>query len=117
MSAKSNKIEALFRLYETYGHTDYIGEPVSQLEHMCQAAQLAEKEGHGPEVILAAFFHDLGHLFAQSESLDEMGACGVMDHEKLGAAYLRELGFSELLVKLVESHVAAKRYLTYKNPD
>ncbi len=117
MSAKSQKIEALFGLYETYGHADYIGEPVSQLEHMCQAAQLAEHEGHGPEVILAAFFHDLGHLFAQKESLEEMGEYGVMDHEKLGAGYLRELGFPGLLVKLVESHVAAKRYLTYKNPE
>lgn len=117
MATKSHKIEELFGLYETYGHADFIGEPVSQLEHMCQAAQLAEKEGHGPEVILAALFHDLGHLFAQKESLEEMGAYGVMDLEKLGADYLRKLGFPGLLVKLVESHVAAKRFLNYNQPD
>ncbi|WP_246255818.1 HD domain-containing protein [Cyclobacterium plantarum] len=120
MMAKSSswpKIDAVFSLYESYGHADYIGEPVSQIEHMCQAAQLAEQEGYGAEVILAAFFHDLGHLFAQENELEEMDGFGVMDHEKLGAEYLRELGFPELVALLVESHVAAKRYLTYKNPE
>ncbi|WP_375584824.1 phosphonate degradation HD-domain oxygenase [Cyclobacterium xiamenense] len=110
-------VDEVFSLYEAYGDADYIGEPVSQLEHMSQAAQLAESEGYGPEVILAAFFHDLGHLFAQREALKQMGGFGVMDHEKLGADYLRQLGFPELLARLVESHVEAKRYLTYKNPD
>lgn len=46
-----------------------------------------------------------------------MGGFGVMDHEKLGAEYLRKLGFPELVARLVESHVEAKRYLTYKKPD
>ncbi|MFO7826579.1 MAG: HD domain-containing protein [Cyclobacterium sp.] len=110
------KIDAVFGLYESYGNADYIGEPVSQMEHMCQAAQLAEQEGYGVEVILAAFFHDLGHLFAQQQELDEMDGFGVLNHEKLGAEYLRELGFPELIAFLVESHVAAKRYLTYKDP-
>ncbi|WP_162342467.1 phosphonate degradation HD-domain oxygenase [Cyclobacterium salsum] len=110
-------VDEIFDLYASFGDADYIGEPVSQLEHMSQAAQLAESEGHSPEVILAAFFHDLGHLFAQGEALDQMGEFGVMDHEKLGADYLRKLGFPELVARLVESHVEAKRYLTYKNPD
>lgn len=116
---KTNRdiVDEIFSLYASFGDADYIGEPVSQLEHMSQAAQLAESEGYPPEVILAAFFHDLGHLFAQREELDQMGGFGVMDHEKLGADYLRELGFPELVARLVESHVEAKRYLTYKNPD
>ncbi|MDE3254140.1 MAG: phosphohydrolase, partial [Bacteroidota bacterium] len=38
-------------------------------------------------------------------------------HEKLGADYLREKGFSERIAILVESHVAAKRYLTNRNPE
>lgn len=32
---------------------------MSQLEHMCQAAQLAEAAGADDEVALAAFFYDL----------------------------------------------------------
>ena len=41
---------------------------------------------------------------------------GVIDHEKLGANYLLEKGFSPSIASIVESHVAAKRYLTYANP-
>ena len=58
-SSNESKINEVFSLYESYGNADYIGEPVSQIEHMSQAAQMAEEEGYGNEVILAAFFHDL----------------------------------------------------------
>ena len=72
-------------LYEQYGHEDYIGEPVSQMEHMCQCAMLAEQEGYDEEVILAAFFHDLGHFCEHITKVQQMDGYGVVDHEKLGA--------------------------------
>lgn len=111
--------EILF-LYENYGSKDYIGEPVSQIEHMCQCAQLAEASGAANDVILAAFFHDIGHLceFAFPEKkIQHMDNVGVVDHENLGAEYLLSKGFSEKIAKLVQSHVAAKRYLTYHYPE
>ena len=46
-----------------------------------------------------------------------MDNAGVVDHEKLGAAYLLNKGFSEKIAKLVQNHVAAKRYLTYHYPE
>jgi len=109
-------VNEIFALYEKHGGDDYIGEPVSQLEHMSQAAALAAADGHDDEVILAAFFHDIGHLCASADaaSMDGMGA---VDHEKLGAEYLSEKGFSDRLAQLVQSHVIAKRYLTYKYPE
>ena len=110
-------VEEVFALYEKHGDEDYIGEPVSQLEHMSQAAVLAEEEGFDDEVILAAFFHDIGHLCAEDAEGESMDGFGNVDHEKLGADYLRERGFSERLATLVESHVIAKRYLTYKYPE
>jgi len=110
-------VEEVFALYEKHGDEDYIGEPVSQLEHMSQAALLAEEEGYDDEVILAAFFHDIGHLCAEDAEAESMDGFGNVDHEKLGADYLRERGFSERLAILVESHVIAKRYLTYKYPE
>lgn len=109
-------VEEVFELYEKFGSHDYIGEPVSQLEHMCQAAQLAQQQGYREEVILAAFFHDIGHLCA-SEKTENMAGYGVKCHEKVGADYLREKGFPERVAALVESHVQAKRYLTYKYPE
>lgn len=44
-----------------------------------------------------------------------MDGFGMMDHEKVGAAYLLKLGFSDRLCKLIASHVNAKRYLTWKD--
>ncbi|WP_447799103.1 phosphonate degradation HD-domain oxygenase [Pseudomonas moraviensis] len=107
-------IARVFGLYERFGASDYIGEPVSQLEHMSQAAELAMAEDCDDEVVLAAFFHDIGHLCA--EGADKMGGYGVVSHERLGADYLREAGFSERLARLVEYHVQAKRYLTLREP-
>lgn len=49
-------VESILTLYKNYGDENYIGENVSQVEHMCQCAQLAENEGYDDEVILAAFF-------------------------------------------------------------
>lgn len=110
-------VNEVFELYEKHGDEDYIGEPVSQIEHMSQAAALAEEEGYEDDVILAAFFHDIGHLCASSEEAKSMNGFGNADHEQLGADYLREKGFSEKIATLVQSHVVAKRYLTYKYPE
>lgn len=109
--------EEVFSLYQHFGNADYIGEPVSQLEHMCQAAQLAEAEGYDEEVILAAFFHDIGHLCEHIIDTKPMDSYGVVDHEIIAGNYLRQKGFSEKMARLVESHVQAKRYLTFKYPD
>lgn len=108
----AQQIDTLFGLYTTYGHLDY-GEGVTQLMHMVQAAKLAQSEGYEEEVILAAFFHDIGHFLEEGE---EMGIYGKHDHDRMGGEYLVSLGFSEKMGKLVASHVAAKRYLTYKIP-
>jgi phosphonate degradation associated HDIG domain protein len=110
-------VEEIFKLYEQYGNDDYIGEPVSQIEHMCQAAQLAQHEGYDEEVILAAFFHDIGHLCEHIMDSSQMQGFGVVDHEKLGADYLRSKGFSEKIASLVQNHVQAKRYLTFAEPS
>jgi phosphonate degradation associated HDIG domain protein len=117
LEIKKKKVDEVFDLYRRFGQADYIGEPVSQIEHMCQSAQLAEKEGYDEEVILASFFHDIGHLFALQTGLEHMGGYGVLRHEKLGADYLRKMGFSEKVAKLVENHVQAKRYLTFRYPE
>jgi len=110
-------VDEVFGLYEKYGAADYIGEPVSQLEHMSQSAQLAIDEGFDDEVVLASFFHDIGHICVMMDQEKKMGGFGVKSHEKIGADFLREKGFSDKISKLVESHVQAKRYLTFKYPE
>lgn len=109
--------DEILSLYKQYGDEDYIGEPVSQIEHMCQCAQLAEKEKYDDEVILAAFFHDIGHLCEHIMQVDYMDEYGIVDHEKIGAEYLSKKGFSKKITSLIASHVAAKRYLTFAYPS
>lgn len=65
MDRHEQVIAEVFGLYERFGDNDYIGEPVSQIEHMSQAAELAMAEGFDDEVVLAEFFHDIGHLCAE----------------------------------------------------
>lgn len=107
----------LIGLYRQHGGEEYAGEAITQLEHMVQAAQLAEEQGYDEEVILAAFLHDIGHICVSMQGDNEMDGFGIKDHEEIGAAFLRSKGFSERLIRLVESHVNAKRYLTYSSPE
>ncbi len=111
MPTPAQIVDSTFALYERHGSDDYIGEAITQLEHMSQAAQLAMAEGFDDEVVLAAFFHDIGHLCGGDAS---MGGYGVVSHERIGAEYVRRCGFGERMSRLVEYHVEAKRYLTLR---
>ncbi|MEE2750149.1 MAG: HDIG domain-containing metalloprotein [Myxococcota bacterium] len=108
-------LDSLFLVYEKAGEADYIGEPVSQLEHMQQAAWLARQAGADEELILGAFFHDIGHLVAPAGA-PQMEGLGVLNHEQLGAQRLRDCGFPDRVADLVGLHVQAKRYLCFSRP-
>ena len=110
------RVNDIFALYEKHGAEEYYGEAVSQLEHMCQSAELARLGGYDDEVILAAFFHDIGYLI-HSENKDTMGSFGRKNHEKEAGAFIRKMGFSEKVASLAEQHVNAKRYLTFADPE
>ncbi|HEY4935606.1 MAG TPA: HD domain-containing protein [Puia sp.] len=106
----------IIHLYTLYGGDEYSGEKVSQLEHMVQSAQLAKAEGFNDEVVLAAFLHDIGHIAEKVTNENSMNNYGIRDHESIGASYLAVHGFSFRISRLVASHVAAKRYLTLREP-
>ncbi|CAD5203196.1 hypothetical protein [Pseudomonas sp. FEN] len=75
MKSVEQRLDEVFGLYRQFGDADYIGEPVSQLEHMSQAARLALAEGFDDEVVLAAFFHDIGHICPPgAQPAGDMGA-------------------------------------------
>ncbi|HVX26788.1 MAG TPA: HD domain-containing protein [Parafilimonas sp.] len=101
----------IMELYEKYGDEDYDGEPVSQTSHMIQCAMEAMAQGEDEELVLGSFLHDVGHLLKHVEATEEMGNFGVVNHEGLGAQYLKEKGFSARVCAMVENHVNAKRYL------
>lgn len=114
---ESKKIaDEIISLFHLHGNHEYAGEKLTQGEHMLQAARLAEEQGYDEETILAAFLHDIGHICVTAQSNNEMGGFGIKDHEEVGADFLAARGFSKKLIRLVESHVEAKRYLTWKQP-
>ena len=78
------------------------------MEHMVQAAPLAEEQGFDQEVVLAALLHDIGHICEEGHGDNEMGTFGIKDHESIGAQFLSKRGFSRRLTRLVESHVEAR---------
>jgi phosphonate degradation associated HDIG domain protein len=112
-----NVTDEIMGFYQKHGGAEYAGEKITQLEHMAQAAQLAEAAGYDEEVILAAFLHDIGHLCEAGRVDNEMDGFGIKNHEEIGADFLKSKGFSKKIVRLVESHVVAKRYLTFKYPE
>jgi 2-amino-1-hydroxyethylphosphonate dioxygenase (glycine-forming) len=110
-------IQTLFSYLEVQGQRDYIGEPISQLEHSLQAAALAKEAGSDDETIIAALLHDVGRFIPSAKNMPKMIAAdgtfvGTESHELLGEKYLRGLGFSEKICEIVGAHVWAKRYLT-----
>lgn len=111
-------VDKVFSLYEHHGTADYIGEPVSQLQHALQAALMAEEEGNDATIILAALFHDIGHLVALArDNKESMNGFGAMSHEDIGEAFLKSLNFPTAITALVKAHVVAKRYLVSKDED
>lgn len=109
--------EEIIHLLLSNGGSEYIGEPVTKLEHMVQSAEIAAEKGLGEDLIIAALLHDIGHICEPTTDQNNMNGLGLQDHELLGGTYLQAKGFSELIVQSVALHVPAKRYLCYKFPE
>jgi predicted HD phosphohydrolase len=108
-----HRAEQALSALRQHGERGYIGEPVSQLEHALQCAALARDAHAAPHEILAALFHDIGHLVAPPGAA-EMDGLGVLDHEHVGERFLASLGVAKSVCSLVASHVEAKRYLAHR---
>ncbi|OQU97319.1 HDIG domain-containing protein [Cladophialophora immunda] len=115
-----------------YGKSDYIGEPISQIEHSLQCAHLAAQSMADPQTVAVALLHDIGQFIPERDAEHILGGAqvqnmrqnstigpdsrssdsvGRVSHETLGAQYLLALGFPAKVAALVEAHVPAKRYL------
>ena len=104
-----NKVDEIFQLLEERGRGSYFGEPVSQLEHALQCADLALQEHASNEMIAAALLHDAGHLLhEQAENIADRGID--VAHEELAQSWLSRY-FGPAVTRPIALHVAAKRYL------
>jgi phosphonate degradation associated HDIG domain protein len=101
-------------LFERHGTIAYDGDGVTQLEHVLQAATLAEREGAGDLLITATLLHDLGHLLNLQG--DTPSAHGIDDqHQYFAIPFLRLL-FPDAVVEPIRLHVDAKRALCALEP-
>lgn len=106
-------MEKIINLYKNYGDSEYLGECVSKTTHMIQAATSAKNNNEEDYLILACLLHDIGHFLDK----DNMNGLGVIEHGKIGANFLRNIGMNEKVCCLVENHVLAKKYLVSKNEE
>ena len=106
--------DRIFELLESRGGGRYGLSAVTQKEHALQAAQLATQRGLGEALIIAALFHDVGHLLVEKDL--DLARQGIDDlHEETSANAL-ETVFGKDVAEPVRLHVAAKRYLCAVNP-
>lgn len=99
----------LFDLYESKGHEPY-GESVTQIQHALQCAALARDEHASDAMIVAALFHDVGHLVGDVHDRPELlSGEADDDHEAIGARILSPL-FGPAVAQPVSLHVTAKRW-------
>lgn len=108
-------VDRIMDVFSGRAETLYGGEAITQKQHALQCAALAERAGATPQLVAAAFLHDIGHLL--HELGENPAERGVDDqHEDVGAKWLAQ-HFVPAAVEPVRLHVAAKRYLTATKPD
>jgi phosphonate degradation associated HDIG domain protein len=109
-------VDELFDLYESLGDQSY-GELITQNEHALQCAVLARDAGATSAMMVAALFHDVGHLAVDLQR--EPGfdlASDDDDHEARGARILAPL-FGPRVAQPVALHVTAKRWRCTREPE
>jgi gamma-butyrobetaine dioxygenase len=112
-------VTLLEKLFAEQGAGEYLGEAVTQAEHMLQAAACAQTAGASNALVAAALLHDVGH-FSRSGETGEISGHELMTgtdnrHSHAGADWLAAW-FPESVTEPVRLHVAAKRYLCAVEP-
>ena len=108
-------VELLFARLAERGTGAYGLSDVTQLEHALQTAALAQNLSMGDEMVIAALFHDVGHLVIDTDiSLADQGIDD--KHEEASADVLDPL-FGPSVSEPVRLHVASKRYLCTTDPS
>ncbi|KAJ2253172.1 hypothetical protein GGI13_002852 [Coemansia sp. RSA 455] len=117
------RVSKVFEILQTGSKKEHVSGKMMLLDHALRVAQLAMNDGADEETVLAALTIDIGHLVSPSmvnadrdfyiyyQVTDMVGNVSAIDHGRLGADYLRQLGFSSKTCELVESNVMTRRYL------
>ncbi|GAB2715696.1 2-trimethylaminoethylphosphonate dioxygenase [Kitasatospora kifunensis] len=114
LDRRTAALDELQTLFEGEGAGEYLGEAVTQAEHMLQAAALAQREGAPDHLVAAALLHDVGHFTGVVTGRQLMEGQDNR-HSDTGADWLAQW-FGPEVTEPVRLHVAAKRYLCAVEP-
>ncbi|MCX4746157.1 TauD/TfdA family dioxygenase [Kitasatospora sp. NBC_01287] len=114
LERRAAALDELQRLFEGEGAAEYLGEQVTQAEHMLQAAALAQRDGAPDHLVAAALLHDVGH-FTGALTGRQLMLGQDNHHSEAGADWLAQW-FGPEVTEPVRLHVAAKRYLCSVEP-
>jgi len=107
-------LDDVLATYREHGHRHY-GEDVTELQHALQCATFAQQAGEPDVIVASALLHDYGHLCHQlGEDIANQGVDA--RHEHIGYNKLKGL-LADEIVDSGRLHVAAKRYLCWKESD
>jgi phosphonate degradation associated HDIG domain protein len=106
---KARFVDRLFDWFEEAGQSRY-DEPLSQCDHALQTAWLARRDEAPSAQVVAALFHDIGHLLIDEHSARDDFLKSDGKHETVGATWL-STAFPEAVAAPVRLHVPAKRWL------
>lgn len=109
-------IQELFDRFHSPQADHLYDEAITELEHGLQCGALARRDGADEATIAAALLHDVGHLLIGDLFPIEATLEKDWKHEDVGARYLARW-FGPEITEPVRMHVAAKRYLTAKDPS
>jgi predicted HD phosphohydrolase len=115
-SRKTNPAVSILNMLHNGTNSNYIGEKVSQCEHAMQSAQWVNRRTDDDWLVGSALLHDIGHQVGVTLDLPQT-TWGVLDHENIGADFLKGSGMDERVCESVRMHVNAKRYMVASNPD
>ncbi|TQF03042.1 DUF971 domain-containing protein [Kitasatospora acidiphila] len=114
LDRRTAALDELAELFEGEGAGEYLGEAVTQAEHMLQAAALAQQAGAPDALVAAALLHDVGH-FTSAVTGRQLMAGQDNRHSETGADWLAQW-FPTSVTEPIRLHVAAKRYLCTVEP-
>ncbi len=110
----ADSVENIIKNFRERGDRSY-GEDVTELEHALQTAEFAKQFDEPDAIVLSCLLHDYGHMLHDlGEDIARQGVDA--RHEELGAKLLKGL-FPEQILEPIRLHVAAKRYLCWKEPS
>lgn len=114
MTSPGPGIEQITAIFAVEGAHEYLGEPVTQAQHMLQSAWLAEQSGAPDHLVAAALLHDVGHFRGVVSRAALMQGTDNA-HQESGATWLGRW-FGPAVTEPVRLHVDAKRYLCATDP-